>query len=35
MSQAILFDPDGKPVALLPQEQEAGAIAAELDKWVR
>ena len=35
MSQAILFDPDGKPVALLPQEQDATAIAAELDKWVR
>lgn len=35
MSQAILFDPDGKPVALLPQEQDAAAIAAELDKWVR
>ena len=35
MSQAILFDPDGKPLALLPQEQDGKAIAAELDKWVR
>ena len=35
MSQAVLFDPDGKPLALLPQEQDAGAIAAELDQWVR
>jgi protein SCO1/2 len=35
MSQAILFDPDGKPLALLPQEQDGKAIAAELTKWVR
>jgi protein SCO1/2 len=35
MSQAILFDPDGKPLALLPQEQDGAAIAAELAKWVR
>jgi protein SCO1/2 len=35
MSQAILFDPDGKPIALLPQDQDATAIAAELAKWVR
>jgi protein SCO1/2 len=35
MSQAILFDPDGKPLALLPQEQDGPAIAAELAKWVR
>ena len=35
MSQALLFGPDGAPIALLPQEQDAGAIAAELDKWVR
>jgi protein SCO1/2 len=35
MSQAILFDPDGKPIALLPQDQDGPAIAAELAKWVR
>jgi protein SCO1/2 len=35
MSQAVLFGPDGKPIALLPQEQDAGAIAAELAKWVK
>lgn len=35
MSQAMLFGPDGQPLALLPQEQDAKAIAAELDKWVR
>jgi protein SCO1/2 len=34
MSQALLFDPDGKPLALLPQEQDGAAIAAELAKWV-
>jgi protein SCO1/2 len=35
MSQAILFDPDGKPIALLPQDQDGPAVAAELAKWVR
>jgi protein SCO1/2 len=35
MSQAVLFGPEGKPIALLPQEQDAGAIAAELAKWVK
>jgi protein SCO1/2 len=35
MSQGMLFDPDGKPLALLPQEQDGDAIAAELAKWVR
>jgi protein SCO1/2 len=35
MSQAILFDPDGKPIALLPQDQDGPAVAAELAKWVQ
>jgi protein SCO1/2 len=30
-----LFDPDGNPVAMLPTDQGAEAIAAELAKWVR
>jgi protein SCO1 len=30
-----LFDPDGKPVAMLPTDQGAEAVAAELAKWVR
>lgn len=32
---AFLFGPDGKPIAILPHEQGAEAIAAELKKWVR
>lgn len=30
-----LFDPEGNPVAMLPTDQGAEAIAAELAKWVR
>lgn len=30
-----LMDPDGKPIALLPSEEGAKAVAAELAKWVR
>ncbi len=30
-----LFDPQGEPVAILPTDQGAEAIAAELAKWVR
>lgn len=30
-----LFDRDGKPLATLPTDQGAEAVAAELDKWVR
>lgn len=30
-----LFDPQGNPVAMLPTDQGAEAIAAELAKWVR
>ena len=32
---AYLFDPDGKPIALLPIDQGADAVAGELVKWVR
>ena len=35
MSHGMLFDPDGKPLALLPQEQDGDAIAEELAKWVK
>lgn len=34
-SQAMLFGPDGKPIAILPTEQGPDAVATELDKWVR
>jgi protein SCO1/2 len=32
---AYLMGPDGQPIALLPQEGGADAVAAELDKWVK
>jgi protein SCO1 len=32
---ALLFGPEGEPIALLPHEEGADAIAAELKKWVR
>lgn len=32
---AYLFAPDGRPIALLPQEKTPAAIVAELDRWVR
>lgn len=32
---AYLMGPDGKPIALLPVEQNGPAVAAELAKWVR
>jgi protein SCO1/2 len=31
----ILFGPDGQPIALLPQDQGAPAVAAELERWVQ
>lgn len=31
----LLMGPDGKPVAMLPHEKDAQAIAAELERWVR
>jgi protein SCO1 len=33
--QAYLFGPDGKPIALLPQDENGAAVAAELAKWVK
>ncbi|WP_176501756.1 SCO family protein [Sphingomonas sp. HMP9] len=33
--QAYLMDPDGKPIALLPQEQGPDAVATEIKRWVR
>lgn len=34
-NQTVLFDPDGKPIALLPTDQGGPAVAAEIAKWVR
>jgi protein SCO1/2 len=31
----MLFDPAGKPIALLPTDADAAAVAAEMAKWVR
>ena len=33
--QAVLYGPDGQPVVILPADQGADAVAAELDRWVR
>ncbi len=33
--QTYLMDPDGKPIALLPQEQGPKAVADEIKRWVR
>ena len=33
--QTYLMDPDGKPLALLPQEQGPQAVAEEIKRWVR
>ncbi|MEO7826743.1 MAG: SCO family protein [Allosphingosinicella sp.] len=32
---AELFGPDGKPIALLPYEKGAQAVAADLERWVK
>jgi protein SCO1 len=32
--QTILFDPDGKPLALVPTDQNSEAVAASLAQWV-
>jgi protein SCO1 len=32
--QAMLFGPEGQPIALIPQDEGAKAVAAELDRWV-
>ncbi|MFZ3484344.1 SCO family protein [Sphingomonas sp. 3-13AW] len=34
-TQAYLMGPDGKPIALLPTDQDPQAIAHELERWVR
>lgn len=31
---ALLFGPEGQPIAILPHDKGAAAIAAELDRWV-
>ena len=33
--QAYLMDPAGKPLALLPQEKGADAVAAEIERWAK
>ncbi|PAX07511.1 SCO family protein [Sphingomonas lenta] len=33
--QSYLMDPQGRPVALIPQDKGADAVAAELERWVR
>ena len=35
MRVIFLMGPDGKPIAMLPHEQSAQAIAAELERWVK
>jgi protein SCO1 len=32
---ALLLGPQGEPIALIPQDKDAAAVAAELDRWVR
>lgn len=32
--QAILFGPDGKPIAIVPDDEDADATGAELAKWI-
>ena len=32
---SYLFDPDGKPMAILPSEQNAEAVAKDLERWVK
>jgi protein SCO1/2 len=32
---AMLMGPKGEPIALIPQDKDAAAVAAELDRWVR
>ncbi|HVF94506.1 MAG TPA: SCO family protein [Sphingomonas sp.] len=33
--QSYLMDPDGKPLALLPQEKGSEAVAAEIQRWAK
>lgn len=32
---ALLFGPDGKPIAIVPHDQGPSGVTAELDRWVR
>lgn len=32
---AVLYDPDGKPVAIIPHDQGPQGVAEELERWVR
>lgn len=32
---ALLFGPKGEPIAIVPHDKGAGAVAAELERWVR
>ncbi|WP_066560717.1 SCO family protein [Croceicoccus bisphenolivorans] len=34
-NQTVLFDPDGKPIALLPTDMGGKAVGEEIAKWVR
>ncbi|SKB73392.1 protein SCO1/2 [Rhizorhabdus histidinilytica] len=33
--QAMLFDPQGKPLALVAQDKDADAVAADIERWAR
>ncbi len=33
--QTVLYGPEGQPIAIVPADQGADAVAAELDRWVR
>ena len=35
MRITVLYGPEGEPVAIVPADQGADAVAAELDRWVR
>jgi protein SCO1 len=34
-SNAVLYGPQGQPIAIIPQDKDAEAIAAELARWIR
>ena len=33
--QTVLYGPDGRPIAMVPADEGADAVAAQLDRWVR
>jgi protein SCO1/2 len=35
LREALLFGPDGKPIALLPVETDKDKVVAEIEKWVK